>query len=187
MCLIIIDAQVGFTEQDSKVAGIAHEEGKGCVICVNKWDAVEKDDKTMQEMREKLENDFSFMSYAPILFISAKTGQRLDKMFELIKLAAHSNAMRVTTGTLNDILAQATARVQPPTDKGRRLKIFYMTQASTCPPIPTSGTSSIGSGTPSAWRAPLCGSSFGKDRITRNRACKIALSFSVFHSQRVYR
>ncbi len=134
VCLILIDAQVGFTEQDSKVAGIAHEAGKGCVICVNKWDAVEKDDKTMQEMREKLTNDFSFMSYAPILFISAKTGQRLDKMFELIKLAAQSNAMRITTGTLNDILAQATARVQPPTDKGRRLKIYYITQASTRPP-----------------------------------------------------
>ncbi len=134
VCVILIDAQVGFTDQDSKVAGIAHEAGKGCVICVNKWDAVEKDDKTMQEMREKLESDFSFMSYAPILFISAKTGQRLDKMFEAIKLAAQSNAMRVTTGVLNDILAQATARVQPPTDKGRRLKIYYMTQASTRPP-----------------------------------------------------
>lgn len=134
VCLILIDAQVGFTDQDSKVAGIAHEAGKGCVICVNKWDAVEKDDKTMQEMLEKLEKDFSFMSYAPIIFISAKTGQRLEKMFEMIKLAAASNAMRVTTGVLNDILAQATARVQPPTDKGRRLKIYYMTQASTKPP-----------------------------------------------------
>lgn len=134
VCLILIDGQVGFTEQDSKVAGIAHEAGKGCIICVNKWDAVEKDDKTMQEMRAKLEKDFSFMSYAPILFISAKTGQRLDRMFELIKRVASSNAMRVTTGTLNDILAQATARVQPPTDKGKRLKIYYMTQASTKPP-----------------------------------------------------
>ena len=134
VCLILIDAQVGFTEQDSKVAGIAHEAGKGCIICVNKWDAVEKDDKTMQEMRAKLEKDFSFMSYAPILFISAKTGQRLDRMFELIKLVASSNAMRVTTGTLNDILAQATARVPSPTDKGKRLKIYYMTQASTKPP-----------------------------------------------------
>lgn len=134
VCVILIDAQVGFTEQDSKVAGIAHEAGKGCVICVNKWDAVEKDDKTMQEMREKLEQDFSFMSYAPILFISAKTGQRLDAMFDMIKQAARSNAMRITTGVLNDVLAQATARVQPPTDKGRRLKIYYMTQASTRPP-----------------------------------------------------
>ena len=134
VCLILIDAQVGFTEQDSKVAGIAHEAGKGCVICVNKWDAVEKDTNTMAEMRKKLEEDFSFMSYAPILFISAKTGQRLDKMFQLICQAAANNAMRVTTGTLNDILARATARVQPPTDKGRRLKIYYMTQASTKPP-----------------------------------------------------
>lgn len=134
VCLILIDGEVGFTEQDSKVAGIAHEAGKGCIILVNKWDAVEKDDKTMQEMRTQLEKDFSFMSYAPILFISAKTGQRLDRMFELIHLVASSNAMRVTTGRLNDILAQATARVQPPTDKGKRLKIYYMTQASTKPP-----------------------------------------------------
>ncbi len=134
VCLILIDAQVGFTEQDSKVAGIAHEAGKACIVCVNKWDAVEKDDKTMGEMRQKLEQDFSFMSYAPILFISAKTGQRLDKMFALVKAAAANNAMRVPTGVLNDILAQATARVQPPTDKGKRLKIFYMTQASTKPP-----------------------------------------------------
>ena len=134
VCLILIDAQVGFTEQDSKVAGIAHEAGKACIVCVNKWDAVEKDGKTMQEMQGKLAQDFSFMSYAPILFISAKTGQRLDKMFALIKAAAANNAMRVPTGVLNDILAQATARVQPPTDKGKRLKIFYMTQASTNPP-----------------------------------------------------
>ena len=134
VCLILIDGTVGFTEQDSKVAGIAHEAGKGCIVCVNKWDAVEKDGKTMDQMRLKLAEDFSFMSYAPIIFISAKTGQRLDRMFELIKLAAMSNAMRVTTGALNDVLAQATARVQPPTDKGRRLKIYYMTQASTKPP-----------------------------------------------------
>ena len=134
VCLILIDATVGFTEQDSKVAGIAHEAGKGCVICVNKWDAVEKDDKTMQVMQEKLEQDFAFMSYAPMVFISAKTGQRLDRMFELIKLAANSNAMRITTGALNDVLNQAMNRVQPPTDKGRRLKIYYMTQASTKPP-----------------------------------------------------
>ena len=130
----MIDATEGFTEQDSKVAGLAHEAGKGCVIVVNKWDAVEKDDKTMQEYRKKLEVDFSFMSYAPFVFISAHTGQRIDRLFELIKLVANSNAMRITTGTLNDILAQATARVQPPTDKGKRLKIYYMTQASTKPP-----------------------------------------------------
>lgn len=134
VCVIMIDATEGFTEQDSKVAGLAHEAGKGCVIVVNKWDAVEKDDKTMQEYRKKLEVDFSFMSYAPFVFISAHTGQRIDRLFELIKLVANSNAMRITTGTLNDILAQATARVQPPTDKGKRLKIYYMTQASTKPP-----------------------------------------------------
>ena len=134
VCVILIDATVGFTEQDSKVAGIAHEAGKGCIIVVNKWDAVEKDDKTMQEYKTKLEKDFSFMSYAPIIFISAQTGQRLDRLFELIHKVASSNAMRITTGTLNDILAQATARVQPPTDKGKRLKIYYMTQASTRPP-----------------------------------------------------
>lgn len=134
VCVILIDAEVGFTEQDSKVAGIAHEAGKACIIAVNKWDAIQKDEKTMQEYRAKLEKDFSFMSYAPILFISAHTGQRLDKLFETIKMAANNNAMRITTGVLNDILAQATARVQPPTDKGRRLKIYYMTQASTKPP-----------------------------------------------------
>lgn len=134
VCVIMIDGEVGFTEQDSKVAGIAHEAGKGCIVAVNKWDAVEKDDKTMQEYKKKLETDFSFMSYAPIIFISAQTGQRLDQLFEMIKLVANNNAMRITTGTLNDILAQATSRVQPPTDKGKRLKIYYMTQASTKPP-----------------------------------------------------
>ena len=134
VCVIMIDAAVGFTDQDSKVAGLAHEAGKGCVIAVNKWDAVAKDDKTMQEYRKKLENDFSFMPYAPIVFISVKTGQRVDRLFELIKHVANSNSMRISTGMLNDVLAQATARVQPPTDKGRRLKISYMTQASVRPP-----------------------------------------------------
>ena len=134
VCLIMIDATEGFTEQDSKVAGIAHEAGKGCIIVVNKWDAVEKDDHTMIEYRKNLEKDFAFMSYAPIIFISAHTGQRIDRLFELIKHVANSNSIRIATGVLNDILAQATARVQPPTDKGRRLKIYYMTQASTRPP-----------------------------------------------------
>lgn len=134
VCVIMIDAVEGFTEQDSKVAGIAHELGKACIIAVNKWDAVEKDGKTMDSYRKKLMNDFSFMSYAPIIFISAKTGLRLDRLFELIKYADDQNAMRISTGRLNDLLADATARVQPPTDKGRRLKIFYMTQASTRPP-----------------------------------------------------
>ena len=134
VCVIMIDATEGFTEQDSKVAGIAHEQGKACIIAVNKWDAVEKDGKTMDAARKKLMNDFSFMSYAPIIFISAKTGQRLDRLFELIKFVDEQNAMRISTGKLNDVLAAATARVQPPTDKGKRLKIYYMTQASTRPP-----------------------------------------------------
>lgn len=134
VCVIMIDATEGFTEQDSKVAGIAHELGKASIIAVNKWDLVEKDGKTMDSFRKKLMNDFSFMSYAPIIFISAKTGQRIDRLFELIKYVDSQNAMRISTGKLNDVLASATARVQPPTDKGKRLKIYYMTQASTRPP-----------------------------------------------------
>ncbi len=134
VCVIMIDAKEGFTEQDSKVAGIAHDLGKACIIAVNKWDIIEKDGKTMDSYRKKLMEDFSFMSYAPIIFISAKTGQRLDRLFELIKYVDEQNAMRISTGKLNDVLAEATARVQPPTDKGRRLKIYYMTQASTRPP-----------------------------------------------------
>ena len=134
VCVIMIDATEGFTEQDSKVAGIAHEKGKACIIAVNKWDAVEKDDKTMDQMRKKLAVDFSFMSYAPFIFISAKTGQRVDRLFELIRFVSEQNSMRIKTGMLNDVLAQATARVQPPTDKGRRLRIYYVTQASTNPP-----------------------------------------------------
>ncbi|WP_394962078.1 ribosome biogenesis GTPase Der [Candidatus Allofournierella merdavium] len=134
VCVIMIDAVEGFTEQDSKVAGYAHEQGKACIIAVNKWDAVEKDDKTMDAVRKKLMNDFSFMSYAPIIFISAKTGQRVDRLFQLIKYVDEQNALRVTTGMLNELLARATARVQPPSDKGRRLKIYYMTQISTRPP-----------------------------------------------------
>lgn len=134
VCVIMIDATEGFTEQDSKVAGIALEEGKACIIAVNKWDAVEKDGNTMNKYRKKLENDFSFMSYAPIIFISAKTGQRLDRLYELIAFVHSQNSMRISTGKLNEVLADATARVQPPTDKGKRLKIYYMTQASTRPP-----------------------------------------------------
>lgn len=135
VCVIMIDATEGFTEQDSKVAGYAHEQGKACIVAVNKWDAIEdKTDKTMQEYRKKLENDFSFMSYVPFIFISAKTGQRVEKLFGMIKNAAEMNAMRISTGMLNDVLAYAVARVQPPSDKGRRLKIYYMTQASSKPP-----------------------------------------------------
>ncbi|MCL2057118.1 MAG: ribosome biogenesis GTPase Der, partial [Oscillospiraceae bacterium] len=134
VCVILIDAVVGFTEQDSKIAGYAHEAGKGCIIAVNKWDAVEKDGKTMQEMRVKLEKDFAFMNYAPFIFISALTGQRLEKLHELIVYVAGQNAMRISTGRLNDLLAYAAARVQPPSDKGKRLKIYYITQSSTKPP-----------------------------------------------------
>ena len=135
VCVIMIDAIEGFTEQDSKVAGLAHEAGKACIIAVNKWDAIEKDDRTMNDYRKKLEVDFSFMSYAPIIFISAKTGQRLERLYELIKYVREMNCMRISTGMLNELLAEATARVQPPTDKGKRLKIYYMTQASTKPPV----------------------------------------------------
>ena len=134
VCVIMLDASTGITEQDTKVAGLALEAGKACIIAVNKWDAIEKDDKTMQHFREDIARDFAFMSYAPSVFISAKTGQRLDNLFENIVHVVNTAATRITTGLLNDLLAAATARVQPPTDKGRRLKIYYMTQASVKPP-----------------------------------------------------
>ena len=134
VCVIMIDAVEGFTEQDSKVASIALDNGKACVIAVNKWDLVEKDGKTMDQYRKELAVDFSFMSYAPIIFISAKTGQRLDRLMEVIKYAYEQNNMRISTGRLNELLAEATARVQPPSDRGKRLKIYYMTQATTAPP-----------------------------------------------------
>lgn len=135
VCVVMIDATVGFTEQDSKVAGYAHDKGKACVIAVNKWDAVEdKTDKTMNEMRKKLETDFSFMSYAPFLFISAKTGQRVERLFAIIDEVYEQHSRRISTGVLNDMLSYATSRVQPPSDKGKRLKLYYMTQASTNPP-----------------------------------------------------
>lgn len=134
VCVIMIDATEGFTEQDSKVAGMAHQKGKASIIAVNKWDAIEKDDRTMNAFRKRLEEDLSFMSYAPIVFISAKTGQRVDRVFELTKYVAEQNATRISTGMINDVLADATSRVQPPSDKGRRLKIYYITQASVKPP-----------------------------------------------------
>lgn len=134
VCVIMIDAETGVTEQDTKIAGMALEAGKGCIIAVNKWDAIEKDDKTMPNFKKDIETDFAFMSYTPSVFISAKTGQRLNNLFELIVQVANNNAMRIKTGMLNELLAQATMRVQPPTDKGKRLKIYYMTQASTKPP-----------------------------------------------------
>ena len=134
VCLILIDAQDGVTEQDSKVAGMAHEAGKASIIVVNKWDLVEKDTKTMDKMRQDVMRDLSFMSYAPIVFISALTGQRVSRLFELIRFVSDQSAMRITTGMLNSVLEDATARVQPPTDKGRRLKLYYMTQTGVKPP-----------------------------------------------------
>lgn len=134
VCVIMIDALEGFTEQDSKIAGYAHEKGKACIIAVNKWDAVDKDGYTMRETEKILSNDFSFMSYAPFVFISALTGQRLNKLYEMINVVKTNNTVRITTGKMNDLLAYVTARVQPPSDRGKRLKIYYMTQASTAPP-----------------------------------------------------
>ena len=134
VCLVMIDANEGVTEQDTKVAGLAHEAGKACIIVVNKWDAVEKDDKTMDRMRQDIRRDLSYMTYAPIVFISALTGQRVERLFELINYVNDQASMRITTGMLNSVLADATARVQPPTDKGRRLKIYYMTQVGIKPP-----------------------------------------------------
>ena len=134
VCLIMIDAQQGVTEQDTKVAGMAHEAGKASIIVVNKWDAVEKDDKTMAHMKEEVLRDLSFMSYAPVLFISAITGQRVPRLFQLINYVNEQSCMRIATGMLNSVLADAVSRVQPPTDKGKRLKVFYITQAGIKPP-----------------------------------------------------
>ena len=134
VCLILIDAQEGVTEQDTKVAGLAHDAGKACIIVVNKWDLIEKDGKTMDRMREDIRRDLSYMPYAPILFISALTGQRVGRLFELINYVNDQAAVRITTGMLNSVLADAQTRVQPPTDKGRRLKIYYMTQVGVKPP-----------------------------------------------------
>lgn len=134
VCLILIDAAEGFTETDSKIAGYAHEQGKASIIVVNKWDLVEKDSNTMREYKEDLQSKFSFMSYVPFEFISAKTGSRVDRIFNLINHVNEKNNIRITTGVLNDALAEATTRVQPPSDKGKRLKIYYMTQVSTKPP-----------------------------------------------------
>ena len=134
VCLIMIDAQTGITDQDVKIAGIAHEAGKASIICINKWDAVEKDNSTTGEFTKKVTEALSYMEYAPILFISAKTGQRVDRLFEEINYVNNQSKMRVSTGMLNDVLADAVARVQPPSDKGRRLKIYYMTQNAVAPP-----------------------------------------------------
>ena len=134
VCLIMIDAREGVTEQDAKIAGLAHEAGKASIIVVNKWDLVEKDTHTMDKMRKDIYRDLSFMTYAPVLFISALTGQRTERIFELVNFVNDQSSMRITTGLLNDVLADAQARVQPPSDKGRRLKIYYMTQTGTRPP-----------------------------------------------------
>ena len=134
VCLIMIDARDGVTEQDTKIAGMAHEAGKASIIVVNKWDLVEKETGTLEKMRKDVMRDLSFMSYAPVLFISAVTGLRTDRIFELVNFVNDQSHMRITTGMLNDVLADAQARVQPPTDKGRRLKIYYMTQTGICPP-----------------------------------------------------
>ena len=134
VCLILIDARDGVTDQDTKIAGMAHEAGKASIIVVNKWDLVEKETGTMEKMRKDILRDLSFMSYAPVLFISALTGQRTNRIFELINYVNDQSSMRITTGMLNNVLADAQARVQPPTDKGRRLKIYYMTQTGVKPP-----------------------------------------------------
>lgn len=134
VCVIMIDAMEGVTEQDTKVAGEAHNAGKACIIVVNKWDLVEKDGRTMDEYTTRVREGLSYMPYAPVLFISAKTGQRVGRLFDLINHVYAQNHRRIPTGQLNSVLAEATARVQPPTDKGRRLKIYYMTQSGVCPP-----------------------------------------------------
>ena len=134
VCIIMVDAREGITEQDTKVAGLAHEAGKASIIAVNKWDLIEKETGTMEKMRREVLRDLSYMTYAPVLFISALTGQRVGRLFQLINYVNDQAAMRITTGTLNHMLADAVARVQPPTDRGRRLKVFYMTQADIRPP-----------------------------------------------------
>ena len=134
VCLLVIDATAGITEQDEHIAGIAHEAGKACIIVVNKWDAVEKDNDSVNEFTKKIYNALSYMTYAPILFVSALTGQRLQKLFEHINYVNGQAKLRISTGMLNDMLGDATAKVQPPSDKGKRLKIYYMTQASVAPP-----------------------------------------------------
>ena len=134
VCLIMIDAREGVTEQDTKVAGLAHEAGKASIILVNKWDLVDKETGTMEKMRKQIMHDLAYISYAPILFISALNGQRVDRIYKLIQFVYEQSCMRISTGNLNSILADATMRVQPPTDRGRRLKIYYMTQTGVCPP-----------------------------------------------------
>jgi len=134
VCILMIDANEGVTEQDTKIAGLAHESGKGVIIAINKWDEYEKENGTLEQYTKDVYNKLAYLSYAPIIFISAKTGQRVEKIFNLINEVANNNAFRISTSNLNELLAEAVAMVQPPTDKGRRLKIFYMTQVGTKPP-----------------------------------------------------
>ena len=176
VCLILIDANDGVTDQDTKIAGLVHEAGKAAIIVVNKWDAVEdKQTNTLRDKELAVREDLSYMTYAPVVFLSALTGQRVNGLYDVIQRVHAQNTSRITTGALNSILAEATARVQPPTDKGRRLKIYYMTQASTKPPhflfsattqdsstSPISGIWKTRSGKSSAWRVPPCGSPSGR-------------------------
>ena len=134
VCLIMVDANEGVTAQDERIAGIAHNAGKGCIVVVNKWDTIDKDNDSVNNYRKDVYEALSYMTYAPILFVSAKTGQRVERLFELITYVKGQSVMRISTGTLNDLLNDAMARVQPPTDKGRRLKIYYMTQVGVTPP-----------------------------------------------------
>ena len=134
VAVLVIDAAEGVTEQDAKIAGIAHDRGKAVIIAVNKWDAVEKDDKTIYRFTEKVRNVLAYMPYAELLFISAKTGQRMNKLFETIDMVSEDHAMRVATGVLNEIMSEAVAMQQPPSDKGKRLRLYYITQASVKPP-----------------------------------------------------
>jgi GTP-binding protein len=134
VCLIMIDAETGITEQDEKIAGIAHEAGKASIVVVNKWDAIEKDNKTVNEYNEKIRNALGYMPYAPITYVSAHTGQRINTLYEHINYVHNQANTRISTGMLNDVLSDATMKVQPPSDKGKRLKIYYMTQISVAPP-----------------------------------------------------
>ena len=134
MVVVVIDAVEGVTEQDAKIAGIAHDRGKGIIVAVNKWDAIEKNDKTIYEYTKKVREILSFMPYAEIMFISAQTGQRLNKMFDLIDIIIQNQNMRIGTGVLNEIMAEAIALQQPPSDKGKRLKLYYITQVAVKPP-----------------------------------------------------
>ena len=134
VCLLMIDAGTGITDQDTKIAGIAHEAGKPTIIVVNKWDSIEKDNSTVNNFNDRIRTELAYMPYAPIVYVSAKTGQRVETLFERIKYVYNQSTMRISTGMLNEVLGEATMRVQPPTDKGRRLKIYYMTQISVAPP-----------------------------------------------------